>query len=160
MYSRRRPCFPILRIVALCWLASFALRSLTHVATRRSVTAPSPVVVSPALPPPAESFPDVTSLEGFIAWRADHAADHKHDKKFLEAQEVRWTGTLKKSLIPGRFDLTDESRGKASVRLLPVTADAKDDIRRLDSGARVRIEGVLMDEHSVHVVSVRESRQD
>jgi hypothetical protein len=160
--QRRRPRFPILRFIGLCWLVSFVISGLTHVAHRQAVTAPpAPVMVSPApsVRVEAESAPDVSSFERFIAWRADHPSDAKHAGKRLEGQEIRWTGTLKKSLIPGRYELMGEMWRKESIHLVPVTADAKDDIRRVESGAHVQIEGVLMDERSAHVVSVREVSQ-
>jgi hypothetical protein len=115
--------------------------------------------VYPARPAPSapvpEPTPDTSSLERFIAWRADHPS--KQSRKTLEGQQIRWTGKLKKSFIPGRFELTQaDSQDKQSVHLDPATADAKDDLRRLNSGALIEIDGVLMDERSLHVVSVRE----
>jgi hypothetical protein len=99
--------------------------------------------------------PDVTSLDTFIAWRADHSHG-KQSRKSLEGRDIRWTGTLKKSLL-GRFDLVqDQLPAKGSIRLVPVTDDAKQDLRRLGTGARIEIEGVLMDDRNLHLVTVRE----
>ena len=159
---RRR--IPVLRIIVLCWIASFALRALFRGTMQVPVSAPPPVLVSP-VPGPQGYFedqpkPDVATLERYVVWRSEQAtAGRKQLKKFVEGQEIRWTGTLKKSAWPGRFDLMeDPSRGKESVRLVPVTADAKDDLRRIDTATRIEVDGVLMDEHSVHIVSVREIR--
>ena len=153
--------FPILRFIAICWLVVFLIRLTAHWATHGPVAnpTPTPVLVYPARPAPpapiAEPAPDTSSLERFITWRAGKPS--KESRKSVEGQEIRWTGKLKKSLIPGRFELTQaDAQNRQSVRLEPVTADAKDDLRRLDSGALIEIDGVLMDERSLHVVSVRE----
>jgi hypothetical protein len=156
-YGRQRRGFPILRVILLCWLVVFALKSLRHVATQSPAIAPAPVIVSQPpsqIAPEFDTAPDLSTLDAFIAWRADHAQS-KQSRKALEGRDVRWTGTLKKSLIPGRYDLVqDVSQGKGSVRLLPATDDAKQDLRRLEPGVRVEIEGILMDERSLHLVTV------
>ena len=151
--------FPILRVILLCWLVVFVLKSLRHGVNSPPAPA-TPVIVSPP-PLPEESgepvaIPDVTSFDAFVAWKADHPRAGR-SREQIEGREIRWSGVLKKSIIPGRYELAqDEAQGKGTIHLLPVTSDVRQDLRRLKSGAHVEIEGVLMDERALHLVTVRE----
>jgi|SRR5579859_5480637 len=157
---RRRRGFPILRCLLLFWLVVFAVKSFRHAVSQPPVATPAPVIVSPPTfpqdSPGPEVRPDLTSLDAFAVWRANHRLTEQ-SRKQLEGRDIRWTGTLKKSFIPGRYDLAQlDSQGNQSVRMIPVTDDAKQDLGRLQSGAQIEIEGILMDEHSLHLVTVRE----
>src|SRR4029078_8792092 len=107
---------------SLVWCMFFETKTLRIVASQQPAARPAPVIVSsPPVPessPEPEVAPDVTSLDTFIAWPADHSHGKK-SRKSLEGRDIRWTGTLKKSLL-GRFDLVqDQLPAKGSIRLVP-----------------------------------------
>jgi len=153
--------FAILRVILLCWLVTFAVKSIRRANVQMPATptpvsiTPAPAAVSETVVPEVEAA-DLGSLDAFVAWRTGHPQYKTQARKLLEGRDVRWTGVLKKSLIPGRYELVEEVSGtKGSIRMIPVTDDAKEDLRKLGSGTNVVIEGVLMDEKSLHLVAVR-----
>ena len=158
-----KPRFKVWRMIVLLWIGSMVVRAVFHVsAVQPPVSSPMPMVTLPAADQDADRAfdqrADVGSLETFLQWRDNEAIGTRTElKRVVAGTEVRWIGTLKKSAWPGRFELLeDPSRGTAYMRILPVTADAKQDVRWIASGARIDVDGVLMDERSLHAVSVRE----
>jgi len=133
-------------------------------ATPAAVSAPEPAAVeaSPVVIDEARIDAAVASLSEFADAREQFRHSRESQRQFREriaGRHVRWEGRIRHTLWPGTYRLVvDLDHAEDSVKLVPVSPEARRDARRIAAGARVEAEGVLMDDQSVHVTSVRETQ--
>jgi hypothetical protein len=101
----------------------------------------------------------LASLEAFSDARRSCAGSKSEKNRFaglVTGRRVRWTGILRSSWRPGSFILVGgEPRTNASIRMMPATAEAREQVRQIPVNTTVEIEGVLMDDQWLHLLSVR-----
>jgi hypothetical protein len=129
----------------------------------RSRTATPPSVATPALDSSDPIDADVTSalfsLEAFSQARQSWAGSHSERNRFAElvtGRRVRWVGTLQSSWRPGAYNLVSSDRtANASIKMMPATAEAKQQVKQIAPNTPVQVEGVLMDDQWMHLLNVQ-----
>jgi len=101
----------------------------------------------------------LTSLDAFAAARgcfAESGLGRHRFSDYVAGRHVRWVGRLRHTLRPGSYRLVaDPDHPDAAVRLVPASPDVKQDARQIIPGGQVEVEGVLMDDQSLHMTSLR-----
>jgi hypothetical protein len=140
-----------------------AMPSMAPVVTSPAPVRPAPVM--PAFPNPQNQLnfvnpSDLTSLNDFIKTRQRWATRPNGQPDFamrVFGCHVKWVGYLQGTHGPSSLKLAAENSPLAPcVRLTPVAIDVSENIRLMPIGTQVEIEGMLMDDQSLHLLSIRE----
>ena len=155
---RPRRTFRGLHIICVLLAAMFIAKAFVHHAAPPLPATPAPPVEQSG-PLDSDISDALSSLESFDQARQSWTQDKAERKRFADlvpGRRVHWTGHLRSWLRPGTFKLTStDPQSPATIRLMPATAEAKEQAKKIKSGTMVEIEGVMMDEQWVHMVSVR-----
>jgi hypothetical protein len=148
-----------------CFVGSMLVRAIFHVRAVSMVAAPASVSAlavphaGPQVGGDEGGDSEVSSLNAFVESRDSGLADIRSRADFaarVAGRRIHWSGTLETSWAPGAFKLAaNESRGAPFIYLRPASSKAKSELRRIAAGTRVEIEGVVMDDNAVHLLSVR-----
>jgi hypothetical protein len=140
----------------LILLAFFVVR---HCAHRSNPNPPAPASTQNVATPALDVQSALSSVESFSQARQNCNATAAGKRQFtgqIAGRYVRWTGVLKHSLIQRSSTLIGtQANSRASIRLMPATDEVKRQLRSIESGSQVEIEGVLLDEQGVHVTNIR-----
>lgn len=155
---RPRRHFRAMQIICAVLAAMFIAKAfLRHAAM--PLPPPPTAPVEEVRPLESDIFDALSTLESFDQARQSWSQDKAERKRFADAvtgRRVHWTGRLRSSLRPGTFKLTSiDPQSSAIIRLMPATAEAKEQAKKIKSGTMVEIDGVMMDEQWVHMLSVR-----
>lgn len=99
------------------------------------------------------------SLEAFAVAREAQVEAGQGRRRFSDyvaGRHVRWIGRFRHTLRPGTYRLiADPDHPNAAVRLVPASPEVKQVAKQIVVGSEVEVEGVLMDDQSLHVTLVR-----
>lgn len=103
--------------------------------------------------------PHLASLQSFEAQIGDSSmTDSGRDlwRQQIAGQRVQWVGYVftPRDAIGGPAIASDMDPSTPVIHLQTATKSAKTGLRRIPEGTRVKIDGVLMDEHWLHVIDV------
>jgi hypothetical protein len=126
---------------------------------------PQPVMTAPVSYDGSSSAPielDVTSLPAFESQAADTTMS-KDDRDLwrqqIAGQRVRWTGYvfIPHDGIDGPALTSSFDRAASAIHLQTASKAARNELQRIPDGAKVQVDGVLMDDHWLHVIHVTRS---
>lgn len=120
----------------------------------------APVSYDGSSPAPIE--PNVTSLQAFESQAADTTMsndDRDLWRQQIAGQRVQWTGYVftPRDGIGGPALTSSFDRGASVIHLQTASKAARNELRGIPDGAKVQIDGVLMDDHWLHVINVTRS---
>jgi hypothetical protein len=99
--------------------------------------------------------PALFSPEAFFDARQSWSGSRSF-AEVVAGKRVHWVGSLRPSWRPGTFNLVSaDPDAIASIRMIPASARAKEQIKQIPANTTVEIEGVLRDDRSLHLLSIR-----